>query len=130
MLLDNLLTNVILGQDFLKQHEQVPFNFGGLKPILNIGALECIKTSIVSRLFEYLLNDCASATDNALYRIHADLCHPGITRMFHYVHVKDLPYLLKEIKQMIAGCSVCCKIKPRFYKPPQGTLKAFKRLRD
>ena len=58
VLLVNLLADVILSQDFLKQHEQVRFNFDGSKPILNIGALECIKTSIVPRLFEYLSNDC------------------------------------------------------------------------
>ena len=36
--------------------------------------------------------------------------------MYHYV------YSLKDIKQMIAGCSICCEIKLRFDKPPQGTL--------
>ena len=42
--------------------------------------------------------------------------------MHHYACVKNLPYLHEDIKQMIAGCSVCCEIKPRFYKTLQGTL--------
>ena len=34
---------------------------------------------------------CASTIVNALNRIHADLCHPGITRMYHYVGHRNLP---------------------------------------
>ena len=65
---------------------------------------------------------CASTTVNALYRIHADLCHPGVTRMYHYVRIRNLPYSLNDVKRMIEGCTICSEIKPRFYKPPQGTL--------
>jgi len=43
------------------------------------------------------MNDL-STSDNALYRIHADLCHPGITRMYHYVRLRNLPYSLENVK--------------------------------
>ena len=33
---------------------------------------------------------CAATTVNALYRIHADLCHTGITRMYHYIRQRNL----------------------------------------
>ena len=41
---------------------------------------------------------CAATTVNALYRIHADLCHPGITRMYHDIRQRNLPYLLDDVK--------------------------------
>ena len=65
---------------------------------------------------------CSSTTVNALYRIHADLCHPGITRMYHYVRLRNLPYSLDDVKRMTEACSICCEIKPRFYKPPPANL--------
>ena len=65
---------------------------------------------------------CAGTTDNALYRIHAEMCHPGVTRMYHYIRHKNLPYSLEDIKKMTRECPVCCEIKPRFYKPPEATL--------
>ena len=39
---------------------------------------------------------CAATTVNALYRIHAGLCHPGITRMYHYIRQRNLPYSLDD----------------------------------
>ena len=43
---------------------------------------------------------CAATIVNALYKTHAGLCHLGITRMYHYVRQKSLPYLLDDIKKM------------------------------
>ena len=71
---------------------------------------------------------CASTTVNALYRIHADLCHPGITWMYHYMRHRNLPYSLDDLKRMTEASSICREIKPRFYKPPPANLlKFFKR---
>ena len=56
--LDNLLTDVISGQDFLKLHNHVQINFGEPKPALRIIALDCIKTDVMSRLFDHLTNEC------------------------------------------------------------------------
>ena len=65
---------------------------------------------------------CASTTTNALYNIHADLCHPGVTRMYHYVRLHNLPYSLDNVKSMIESCRICCETKPRFFKPPPAIL--------
>ena len=43
---------------------------------------------------------CASTRDNTLYAIHAELCHPGITRMYHFIRSKNLPYSWNEVKIM------------------------------
>ena len=56
--LDNLLTDVILGQDFLKLYNHVQINFGGPKPALRISALDCVKTDLVPRLFDHSTNEC------------------------------------------------------------------------
>ena len=61
---------------------------------------------------------CAATNVNALNRIHADLCHPGITRMYHYIRQRNLPYLLDDVKRMTSACAICCEIKPKFFKPP------------
>jgi len=65
---------------------------------------------------------CASTRENTLYAIHADLCHPGITRMYHFIRGKNLPYSWNEVKVMTENCRICCEIKPRFFKPPQAQL--------
>ena len=41
---------------------------------------------------------CATATDESLYKLHESLCHPGVTRLNHFVRTKNLPYSLDEIK--------------------------------
>ena len=55
-------------------------------------------------------------TGPSLSRIHEELCHPGVTRMYHFVRSKNLTYSLAEVKETIAKCVVCSKIKPRFCK--------------
>ena len=66
---------------------------------------------------------CTAATVNALYRIHAGLCHPGITGMYHYVRQRNLPYSLDDVKRMTSACAICCEIKPKFFKPSIVNLK-------
>ena len=61
---------------------------------------------------------CGSATsnNNTLYELHESLCHPGVTRMLHFVKSKNLPYSVEEIKDMTSKCRICCEMKPTFYK--------------
>ena len=56
--LKDLLTDVIVGEDILRLHDHVRFNFGGPRPLLHINALKCIKTNVVPQLFEHLASDC------------------------------------------------------------------------
>ena len=62
---------------------------------------------------------CVSIHDNILYDIHDALCHSGITRLYHFVGGKNLPYLIGDICRVADKCKVCCKLKPRFLKPAQ-----------
>ena len=50
------------------------------------------------------------------------LCHPGITRMNHFVCSRNLPYSIEDIKSVINHCITCCELKPRFYEPPSTHL--------
>ena len=78
--------------------------------------------------------ECASLTfsNNKLKELHESLCHPGVTRMTHFVKTRNLPYSIEEIRKVNNSCKQCCEVKPRFYKPePAHLIKAtqpFERL--
>ena len=65
---------------------------------------------------------CSISSENSLYKLHESLCHPGITRLHHFIRVKNLPYSLEEIKSMTSKCSVCCECKPRYHHPTKTPL--------
>lgn len=56
-----------------------------------------------------------SSTD--LKHLHDSLCHPGITRLMHFVRARNLPFSLDEVKNITANCRVCSEVKPRFFRP-------------
>ena len=60
---------------------------------------------------------CATLTDNKLLALHKSLCHPGVTRMTHFVRSRNLPHSVEEIHAMTANCQTCSMIKPNFHKP-------------
>ena len=67
---------------------------------------------------------CCSVYPNTdkLMNLHESLCHPGVTRMMHFVRVKNLPYSMEDVKKITSSCSDCAKLKPSFYKPGKVTL--------
>ena len=65
---------------------------------------------------------CASLSFSTLYEIHAGLCHPGVTRTYHFVKSKNLPFSLEDVRKMISNCRICAEIKPCFFKPPETHL--------
>ncbi|XP_062909829.1 LOW QUALITY PROTEIN: uncharacterized protein LOC134349429 [Mobula hypostoma] len=75
---------------------------------------------------------CASAQIDRLYTLHVDLCHPGVTRLFHFVKARNLPYSLEEIRMMTRDCQVCAECKPHFYRlekaPVIKATRPFERL--
>ena len=77
---------------------------------------------------------CASVspTVKKLHEMHDDLTHPGVTRMTHFVKMRNLPYSIDEIRKINDTCRACAEIKPRYYKPePAHLIKAtqpFQRL--
>ena len=74
---------------------------------------------------------CSALID--LKTLHDQLCHPGISRLNHFVRSKNLPYSVEDVKKVTQNCPDCAIIKPRFHKPrePQHLIKAlapFERL--
>ena len=57
---------------------------------------------------------CANLSISTLYDIHAGLCHPGVTRTYHFVKLKNLPFSLENVREMISNCKICAEIKPCF----------------
>lgn len=64
---------------------------------------------------------CGANSQKTLFDLHQALCHPGITRMVHWVRSRNMPYSVEDIRIMSASCPVCAELKPKFIKY-QGTL--------
>ena len=76
---------------------------------------------------------CSSATTvDKLHSLHEDLCHPGLTRMLHFVRSKNMPYSIENVRAVVRSCQVSSEMKPRFVRSaPQTLIKAsqpFERL--
>ena len=63
---------------------------------------------------------CSSA--DKLHGLHEDLCHPGVTRVLHFVRSKNMPYSVENIRAVVRTCQVCFEIKPRFIRRTPHTL--------
>ena len=53
----------------------------------------------------------------SLIALHEALCHPGITRMYHFVKSKNMPFSVEDVRQLIRSCRTCAECKPRFHRP-------------
>ena len=75
---------------------------------------------------------CASAHDDQLRALHDNLCHPGVTRFFHFVKARNLPFSIEEVRTLTRNCPVCAECKPHFYRPDKVHLikatRPFERL--
>ena len=60
---------------------------------------------------------CSSSKSADLHDLHTALCHPGVTRMSHFVRSRNLPYSIEDIRRTISNCSICAELKPNFYRP-------------
>ena len=69
----------------------------------------------------------ARTESTSLENVHASLCHPGVTRLYHFVRMKNLAYSLEDVKRVCSQCSICSELKPKFFRPPPANLiKALK----
>jgi len=69
------------------------------------------------------LSRCAAVHDlRNLTVLHSQLCHPGVTRLYHYVKARNLPFSVEDVRAVTKACKVCAELKPSFYRPPQGRL--------
>ena len=64
----------------------------------------------------------ASDSKKLLVELHSALCHPGVTRMTHFVRTRNLPFSVEDVRQMTSSCPVCAECKPQYVKPPQSHL--------
>ena len=75
---------------------------------------------------------CASMSTSNLMEIHSGLCHPGITRLLHFVRTKNLPFSAEDVRKVCSTCQICSELKPRFYRMEEQTLvkatKVFERI--
>ena len=75
---------------------------------------------------------CASMSTSNLMEIHSGLCHPGITRLLHFVRTKNLPFSAEDVRKVCSTCQICSELKPRFYRMEEQTLvkatKIFERI--
>ena len=69
---------------------------------------------------------CASVTNTALYELHVSLCHPGVTRMMHFVRCRNLPYSVDDVRSMTAACRECAELKPRYHSSRGDLVKALR----
>ena len=65
---------------------------------------------------------CANVHDNTLRELHEALCHPGVTRLSHFVRAKNLPYSVEDVRRVVSQCSVCSDLRPNFYNPQRAQL--------
>ena len=59
-----------------------------------------------------------------LLDIHEKLCHPGVTRFFHFVRSKNLPFSQAQVKQITDTCPSCLYLKSKFPKSQETLTKA------
>ena len=57
-----------------------------------------------------------------LLDLHESLCHPGVTRIYHFVKSKNLPYSVEDVRRMTSSCKIYAECKPRFYRPENSHL--------
>ena len=75
---------------------------------------------------------CLSMSIDKLRDVHESLCHPDETRMAHFVKVRNLPFSIDQIRQIICSCQACSECKPQYYRSaPMNLINAtqpFERL--
>ena len=54
--------------------------------------------------------------------LHKQLCHPGVSRLSHFIRTRNLPFTLDQIKNITDSCSSCQLLKPKFANTNGGTL--------
>ena len=66
---------------------------------------------------------CSSITSrSSLEELHNNLCHPGISRLLHFVRAKNLPFSTTDVKRVVNSCPICAEIKPQLHRGVNNTL--------
>jgi len=57
-----------------------------------------------------------------LTNLHELLCHPGVTRLTHYIRSRNLAYSVEDVRNVCNACRDCRELKPKFFKPMKAHL--------
>ena len=49
-----------------------------------------------------------------LHDLHEQLCHPGVTRLSHFVRTRNLPFTQDNVRTITYNCKSCSYYKPQF----------------
>lgn len=58
----------------------------------------------------------------SLSAIHNALCHPGVTRLLHFIKSRNLPYSVEDVRRTVSSCKVCAECRPNFHQPEKTHL--------
>ena len=83
-------------------------------------AYRCGRENIPADTLSRISMSLSTGKPDTLFKWHQSLCHPGITRMAHFVKVRNLPFSLDEIRKVTNTCEICAECKPQYYHP-EGT---------
>ncbi|XP_068238623.1 uncharacterized protein [Palaemon carinicauda] len=56
---------------------------------------------------------CGAVATEKLKQLHESLCHPGVSRMVHFIRVRNLAYSVEDVKKVTASCPICSTVKPQ-----------------
>ena len=65
---------------------------------------------------------CSSLSSQTLVDLHTSLCHPGVTRLLHFVRSRNLPFSVDDVRRITQACKVCSEIKPRFFRSAEENI--------
>ena len=63
-----------------------------------------------------------ATSESRLQVLHRELCCPGVTRLWHFVRSRNLPYSLEDVRRCCSECSTCSELKPKFYIPESNSF--------
>ncbi len=70
---------------------------------MNLSDSERVISVLDEAGYEWTDNEACSTGSGSnpapLEEIHASLCHPGVTRLYHFVKTKNLAYSLEDVKK-------------------------------
>lgn len=76
---------------------------------------------------------CRSSPQNSstIQELYSSMYRHGLIRMSHFVHSKNLPFSVEEVRSVTCWCIVCAEPKRKSLKPPGTLIKdihSFERL--
>ena len=80
------------------------------------------KDNVAPDIFSRSVCGATGHDQQSLSALHDGLCHPGITRLLHFVKSKNLPYSVEDVRTIVNNCKVCAECRPNFYQPEKINL--------